>query len=176
MALLSKVDPDVITPHYAGWVLNFTGADEVGPVTRVNQSGVMCLAGFRAVYMMASADINPSLNATSLALDVEDLELRVPFPFYDGATLNAGSTTFDDETSAKFLLRQSFINASGATNPVEMLNGGAIVPNMAANENAGFIADPVPPFLYIKLGDDILPDQTGSDVAKTGTIHVWAVA
>jgi len=48
-----------------------------------------------------------------------------------------------------------------------------VVPNMAGGENVGHITGPLPPFMYIELGADMLPDQ-GAGAAITGTIHIWA--
>jgi hypothetical protein len=171
MVALSKQEPDVINANYAGYVLNFNSAGDSGATTRVDRSGVLCLAGFNSVYMIASANIAPSLGADS-KLDINDIQLRVPFLYYSGAALKAGVQDFDTAASGELLLRSS-LAANETTNPVEILNNRVVVPNMAGAENVGHIAGPLPPFMYIKLGTDMLPDQ-GSSAAITGTIHIWA--
>ena len=172
MVALSKQEPDVINANYAGYVLNFNSRGLGGDTTRVDRSGVLCLAGFNSVYMIASANIAPSLTAPDSNLDINDIQLRVPFLYYSGAALKAGVQDFDTAASGELLLRSS-LAANETTNPVEILNNRVVVPNMAGAENVGHIAGPLPPFMYIKLGTDMLPDQ-GSSAAITGTIHIWA--
>lgn len=171
MVALTKQQPDVINANYAGYVLNFNSRGDNGATTRVDRSGVLCLAGFNSVYMIASANIAPSLGSDS-NLDIDDIQLRVPFLYYSGADLKAGIEDFDTASSGELLLRTS-LAANATENPVEMLNNRVVVPNMAGAENVGHIAGPLPPFMYITLGPDILPDQfAGAPI--TGTIHIWA--
>lgn len=183
MPTLAFQEPHVVTPHYSAWILKFNSAgfEDGAAVAADRRSDVIGLAGFRAVYMGASSNIVPRVDAGDGELNRLDFQMKVPFALYTPGeeetpdNFRYAGNNLNPNYSAALPYKMSLI--AGATNPVETLNALFVPPNMGGLGNAGYIGGACPPFLFIDISDDCLPDPANpaSDAPNRGTVWMWAI-